>query len=454
MEMFDLLVVGSGPSGVMASMTAAREGLSVLLLDKKKMEYIGDKNCGDAIDAKNIDLLKENMQLEEPNGEELSEKISKITIVAGDLKSKVTAVQSPGYQVDRWKYGQRLLKLALEAGVTLRDECTVTEVIAENEFVVGVKYKSKKHGDGEVRAKVTVDSSGYTAKVRKGIPKSMTLGIDLTLPDKYTIATYREIVKLNDGKDHDFREEIVWIYEFGIDPPGYTWIFTKGKGELNLGICWVKSIPYPDGKSLKDLYHQYLDKYFHPSEYTVIKKGGGNIPMRPNFDSLVFNGVILTGDAGCLPDPTTFEGHGPALESGRLAGLTASKAIKKGCYSYRDLWEYNKEINRFMGSVHAQSFLTGRLITAEGIENVKFLLDKGIINEDELVTQYQDENAQFTVGQKIKKLFQAFPRWGLMLRVAKAISKIDTIGEIYKEYPENPDDLDSWIERRNSHMII
>lgn len=454
MDEFDVCIVGGGPAGVIAAITIARSEYSVVIVDRKARDQIGNKNCGDAVDAKHVDILRNEMQIVEPSLEkgEARDLISKITIAATSLKSKLTTVTSPGYQVDRLVYGQRLLTTAEAEGTVIYDKCTVTDVLVEDDHIVGIVYSHRERGISKIRAKITIDASGFTAKIKKLIPQHMRLGLDLSLPNKYVVASYREIIRLEE--EHDFREEIVWLYEGDIEPPGYIWIFSEGEKKLNIGICWVKNLPYPDGKSLKELYHQFLDPYFNPSGYTVEYSGGGNIPMRPSYDSLVFNGVMLTGDAACLADPTTFEGHGPALESGRLAGNSAIEALSKKSYSYSDLWSYNKVINDYLGLIHAQSFATARLFGEIGVNNLKFLLDKKIVTEDELINTFQDENAKMGIMLKIKKLFQAFPRWGVMFTLSKALSRIEKLAVIYKDYPEDPKKLGQWIDRRDKFLII
>ncbi|MCH8906190.1 MAG: FAD-binding protein [Candidatus Heimdallarchaeota archaeon] len=47
---YDLIIVGGGPAGVSCAITVAKHGYSVVIIDKKSRDIIGDKTCGDAID--------------------------------------------------------------------------------------------------------------------------------------------------------------------------------------------------------------------------------------------------------------------------------------------------------------------------------------------------------------------------------------------------------------------
>ena len=82
-----------------------------------------------------------------------------------------------------------------------------------------------------------------------------------------------------------------------------------------MGTGWLKSENYTFDKSMKQIFREALNETYEEGEdYNIKIRGGGQIPIRPPFDSLVFNGGLLIGDSGCLVDPTTAEGHGIALD--------------------------------------------------------------------------------------------------------------------------------------------
>lgn len=447
---FDVCVVGGGPSGVIAAYSIAKAGYKCIILDKKPRELIGDKNCGDALDGLHVDLLKENLGIEPPSLEagEVRDLIKTITIAAGRLENKLSA-ETPGYLVNRLVYGQRLLNDAEKVGCEIRPDSSVRDVILEDNQIVGVVYFDKAGQKHQIRAKITIDASGIMGVVRKWIPESLKQGINYNFDDDVVIKTYREIIKLKSEEDHQYREEIVLYYPPGIRPPGYIWIFSEGPNMLNIGITWVKSDPYPDDKTMKKLYHDYLDPYLPPESYDVIHKGGGNIPMRPNFDSLVFNGAMLVGDAAGVVDPTTFEGHGPALESGRLAGEAAISALKSDSFTLNDLWQYNVEFMKYPGGMHTQSYVAAKMIRDIDVDGLNFLLERGIIDEDMLRNLFQEKDTEIPNSLLFKKFLKAFPRWPMMFKLWRYMILIDKTEEVYEEYPADPRELDNWRRKRN-----
>lgn len=451
---FDVCVVGGGPSGVITAIQVGKAGYSCVILDKKPRAEIGHKNCGDALDGKHASILKNKIGIAFPSLEkgEARDIIKKVTIAANGLENKITAL-SPGFVVDRLKYGQRLLKIAEENKVEIRDNCTMRGLIVDDTQIMGVKYLDKNNNKQQIRAKITVDASGIIGSVRKEIPDELKNGIDYELDKKYTIKSYREIIQLKQG-NHDFAEEIVLIYDDRIPPPGYLWIFSEGPTKLNIGIAWVKTDPYPEGKTLRNLYHELLDPYFDPSTYDVLYAGGGTIPMRPNFDSLVFNGGLLVGDAAAVVDPTTFEGHGPALESGRLAAKAITSALEKNSFKIKDLWSYNKEFMTYPGGMHGQSFIAAKFLRSFGVKNIELLLKKQIINEHELRDLFQNPDAKIGIFWIIKKILKLFPRWDLLFKIKPVVNQIEAVAKIYADYPDTPDNLNDWIIRRDKLLRI
>src|SRR5262252_4580934 len=54
-QIFDLAVIGGGPAGTSAAITAARAGVRVLLLERGKLPR--QRVCGEFVSAESLDLL-------------------------------------------------------------------------------------------------------------------------------------------------------------------------------------------------------------------------------------------------------------------------------------------------------------------------------------------------------------------------------------------------------------
>ena len=445
----DTVIVGGGPAGVLAAYVIAEAGKSVLILDKKKRERIGDKTCGEALD-KPAPLMMQDIGIPLPSGEELKSPIDYLSFTSIKLDEKLKA-KTPAFLVDRHKYGQRLLNEAEKKGAVVMGESPVRELLINGDQIVGVRVlDGQKLRD--IKSNIVIDASGFVATVRKNIPSEMRRSTEYEVPDDSIVATYREIVEFEE--EHQLVNEIILWYREDIPIPGYAWIFTSGSKRLNLGITWPKNIPYPEGMRLKDIYHSIFDEMYPPDTYTIIHSGGGQIPIRIPFSSAVFNGAILAGDAGCFVDPTTAEGHGPALISGYYAGKAALEALEKGSYRAEDLWNMNLETMRGIGKVSAMSYVVQQLMIELGPKKINHILKKNLLTQDELEQLFLDENFEFSLGAKIKKTLKFLPNISPLIKIVKAFNKIEQVSKHYNEYPEKPEGLDQWTQRRNSLLGV
>lgn len=440
---YDAIVVGGGPAGVMAAYTLAKYGHSVVLLDKKSHDQIGNKTCGDALDRSSVLMLQQALDLDLPNGNEVSDVLNTMTIATE--KGKIS-LEAPGYTVDRHAFGQRLLKEAERLGAKVIDSAPVRGVIIEDGFVKGVKYK-KGNEDHEVLGKVVIDCSGTWAAVRRNLPEGFSEGLKRELPDHHIAASYREIIKLK--RDHEFPQEIYLYYDRDIPSPGYIWYFTKGSNRLNVGTGWLKSDNQFIKGSMKQIFKGALHKVYDPDEYEVEVTGGGQIPIRPPFDCLTFNGGMVVGDAGCLVDPTTAEGHGPALMGGYYAGLTVHEAIERGDVSREGLWDYNSLVMGHFGARHAMSYVVLKYLRKIGPKGIEKIIEREFLTEDELTAIFMGKEVTFGVGSILKKLIKIFPHWGLPLVLRKMVNEVIAMRDHYMEYPADPANLSEWRKKRD-----
>lgn len=450
---FDVIIVGGGPAGVSSAISIAKNGFKVVIIDKKKRNDIGEKTCGDAIDKAALMRVKDKIGIELPFENEISDVISKMSIAANEINTKVS-LDAPGYQIKRLEYGQRLLKEAFDLGVVIIPNSPVRGIIYENGYINGVTYYENSIKK-ELRAKFTIDASGAYAVIRKSLPDELLVdGMTKSLSDDQVWPTYREIIKLRDDKkSHNFKEEIVLMFDDDYPPPGYFWIFSEGEGYLNIGIGWEKTQNL--GK-LKDKLRFELGKYYKREDYEIIKKGGGQIPFRPPFDSLVFNGGALAGDAACMVHPVTAEGHGPALDTGVNLGLTISNALKNDRRDKESIWDYNLSVAKHYGRKHMEAHMMKLMLRNIGGNGLKFLIKRDILSDEQLNLIFAGEelgdavNSYEMIKKVIKLLYKPKLLWELV-RLIKGLRKVD---EIYLEYPIESIELKNWRRKRNSLLGV
>jgi len=196
LKRFDVIVVGAGTGGCMAAKTVAEAGLEVCLIDRKGEEDIGKKVCGDAIGKHHFD----DLGLDYPMGEELERRIVGAKLYSPNMET-VFHVKSEalfGFMVNRHSFGQRLLREAMDAGATLLESNQALKPIISGGVVAGVLVKDlKRGGKAELRGRVVVEASGFSAVLRKKLPPEF--GIDVEISKGDMVICYREIRGLGTG---------------------------------------------------------------------------------------------------------------------------------------------------------------------------------------------------------------------------------------------------------------
>lgn len=436
MRKFDVVVVGAGTAGCMAAKTAARAGLDVCLVERKREEDVGKKVCGDAIGRHHF----EDLGLEEPRGDELERRITGIKIYSPDRKSafEVRGEGLHGYVLNRHLFGKRLLKLALDAGVTLLDSTQALEPIIEGGFVSGVLVRDLGREE-KVRlgCSVAVDASGFSAVLRRGLPREMRVGMEVNRED--VGVCYREIRRLEEEmEDADFCE----IYlDLEVAPGGYVWVFPKAGTKVNVGLGVAMKGRFPNPR--EQLYKHVLSKpQFRGSK--LIEKGTWFDPARRPLDSMVGNGLILVGDAACQVNPIHGGGMGPSLGGGMLAGETIKAALEKGDVSVEGLWPYNFRYMQLYGVKQAGLDVFRLLLQACTNEELNYGMRYRLITEQDLLRASMSGETRFNITDVTLRVFRGLRRLGFLRRLKAAADLIKQARAWYRSYPTSPREFPRW----------
>src|SRR3989344_8891302 len=161
---YDVIVVGAGPAGSTCSMFLAKKGIKVLLVDRAS--FPRDKTCGDAISGKSARVLKElgldkdlekkdhakiyGVLLSSPNG----------SVVEIPIPKQADGKARYGYCARRMVFDNFLFENAKKV-VETGEKFNVTDIIKENDHVVGVKgIDLHSNEEREYRTKIVVGADG------------------------------------------------------------------------------------------------------------------------------------------------------------------------------------------------------------------------------------------------------------------------------------------------------
>lgn len=436
MERFDVIVVGAGTAGCMAAKTVAEAGLKVCLVERKTVEEIGEKVCGDAVGKHHF----ENLGLNPPKNMELEKEIPGIKVYSPNLETVFT-VQGEGlhgYVLNRRNFGQRLLKEAIDAGANLLESTLCIEPTIEKNFVNGVLLKHLKTDKLiHLFSNVVVDATGISAVLRNKLPEEMM--VPRKIDRKDIEACYREIRQL---KNEAEVPEMCEIYlNNQVAPGGYVWIFPKAGSKVNVGLGVAMRGNFPNPK--KRLYHNILSKPMF--ENSLLLSGGAwTVPTRRPLDNMVGNGILIAGDAACQVSPIHGGGIGPSMMGGCLAGKTIIEAFEKGDVSQKTLWQYNLRYMEYYGIKQAGLDVFRIFLLSCLDEDLNYGMKYRLITEKDLLEASIGNEIQVRFSDATMRIFRGIRRVSLLNKLRITASLMRKARDWYRKYPTSPKGFKKW----------
>ncbi|NOX36620.1 MAG: geranylgeranyl reductase family protein [Calditrichaeota bacterium] len=341
---YDVAIVGAGPAGTTTALYAARAGLKVVLIDKKK--FPRDKICGDAISGKSITYLRELGLLDKL--QQIPHKVVYGVIFSSPNTSSIKIYFQPnkdngdlhGFICRRIEFDNLLFQTAKKEMDTL-EESPVEDLILENDQVIGVRIKRDTGETLDITARVVVGADGFSSVVAR------KLGIYELDPDHHLVATrayYRGVTGMDDSIELHYIKDIL---------PGYFWIFPADNGLANVGLGMVHSKLKKKGIRLRQAHeaatrHPFFRERFENAEL-MDDIQGWNLPVGSKRRRVHGNGFLLVGDAAGLIDPFTGEGIGNAMCSGKIAAQVLTEVCAGKDYSANALQEYPRRLWERLG---------------------------------------------------------------------------------------------------------
>lgn len=290
----DVLVVGLGPAGGAAAATAARLGLAVVAVEKRKVVGV-PVQCAEFIP---LPLLR--------HARSPGVLLQKISGMKSTLPSGATvATPFAGLMVDRAAFDQALARAAGQAGATLHVDSILTALDARRSTAT----IRALHGMLHVRYRLLIAADGPHSAVAEhiGLPRLATVNTR-----QYTVALTAPYAATD-----------IWLS--GDYPGGYAWLFPKGSyANLGLGMDPRFSV---DMKSPLDALHRQLVNEGRVGSGVLFRTGGA-IPVGGMREPLVAGNIVFVGDAAGLTHPITGAGIAAAVVSGERAGEAAQALLR------------------------------------------------------------------------------------------------------------------------------
>jgi len=340
---FDVVIVGAGPSGSAAAIKLANSGLKVALLDKAR--FPRDKTCGDAL---SVDVINQLAMLS-PDllaaFESMENKMASFGVKifspdhhSIDIPFIYKGKKSYGYICPRLDFDNLLVNFAKNSiGIQLFENCLVTSIKTENE------QATIETSMGTFVTRIVLGADGAHSVVSK------FLGNIKMDKDHYCAGLRIYYENVNSFHEENFIE----LHFFKEILPGYVWIFPLAGNRANVGIGVLSSVISRKKINLKETLaqllkiHPDLKERFKDAKPLETVKGYG-LPLGSKKRKLSGDHFILLGDAASLIDPFSGEGIANAIRSGRVAADHVMNCFRENNFSASFNKAYDQEIYRRM----------------------------------------------------------------------------------------------------------
>jgi digeranylgeranylglycerophospholipid reductase len=328
----DVMVVGLGPAGSRAAAAAARAGLDVVAIDRRR-------HAGTPVQC--AEFVPVMIEREVSNVEAATRQRVRRMLTFVEHHEAAETPDFPGRMIDRITFDRLLAQEAATEGVTCLFETTLQQVEPD-----GILRLS----DGSAcRPRLVIGADGPYSRigaaigeVSRELVETRQVTVPLTLP--------------HDATDVFLRADY---------PGGYGWLFPKG-AVANIGL----GVLAEERRRLKPLLGALHAELVASGRIGPRATGltGGAIPVGGRLRSLgciAGMPVLLAGDAAGLTNPVTGAGIASAVQSGTLAGRAAAEWVGGRA---RALEAYEEELGDLFDPAFARA-LRRRRKTLEFYQN-------------------------------------------------------------------------------------
>jgi geranylgeranyl reductase len=307
-DIYDVIVVGGGPSGSVAARTLAAAGVKVFLIERNLKRV---KSCGGATPSKSFEEFNIPQKV-------IGRKIETVSTISpsGD---RIDQPLNSGYlaMVERDAFDHSLRKQAEKAGADLTEAEFLGIKEAGQKICITVAEKGKER---EVSSDFLIAADGVNSMITRAV------GLK-PLPTAYTI---QEEVDMKAAED--FQEIKACEFWFGLShaPNFYSWVFPK-KDYVDIGTGAV------NGRILKDLMKKFKERrrIFGKGKQRIYR-----VPLKWR-NSLVKGNILFVGESAGLIMPFSYEGIYYAMKSGKMA---AEAIVANNPKDFERQW--NKKLRR------------------------------------------------------------------------------------------------------------
>ncbi len=315
----DLIIVGGGPAGTSAAISAARSGARVLLLERGR--FPRHKVCGEFVSAESLGLLTDFLDSDHAALLHDAVRISQARVFL-DGRILRTNIDPAAASIARLDLDAALWHSAEAAGVDARQQVTAQSISGTGPFHVVTTA-------GEFQARALIDASGRWSNLR--------LASQNPIPEKWLG------IKAHFGEAAV--EPSVDLYFFeggycGVQPVSLN-REPSSRGRVNASAMVRADV----ASTLPEVFARHPALHERSRRWTRLSDPVSTSPLIFRNPLPEHDGILMVGDAAGFVDPFVGDGISLALRSGTLAAgcltpfFSGEASLSDAVSSYRVLYQ-------------------------------------------------------------------------------------------------------------------
>jgi menaquinone-9 beta-reductase len=333
-SIYDLIVVGAGPAGCAAAITARRAGAEVLLLERGR--FPRHKVCGEFVSAESLNLLE---GLLTPGDRALIADAPRIAQgrIFADGAEIHAAINPPAASIARFDMDCALWEACVESGIDGREDATVQAVEGQGPFAVRTLNRN-------FQAKALINATGRWSNLTSAAVRARATG-------------ERWIgLKAHFLEPHPPFSVDLYFFEggyCGVQPVGRQ---SNGSGAVN--ACAM--VNASAATTLSDVLRLHPALRDRSRGWRALTQPVSTSPLVFHEPEPVMDGMLQVGDSATFVDPFIGDGISLALRSGALAAECLVPFFRGACELEQTANEYGQQYRKQLSHVFRTSSMLRR----------------------------------------------------------------------------------------------
>ncbi|MCL2107237.1 MAG: FAD-dependent monooxygenase [Oscillospiraceae bacterium] len=434
---YDVLVVGSGPVGIMFARMMGEKGFRVAVIDKLPREKLGERL--DVFHSDEARFEPYGLKPPQPGDPDYADRFD-LGLYRSAFNRHEKQSHYPVLLLKFKPFLARMRQWAQETGVEFFYKTEFLDFVYDQEGRIHGARLQNTRGELAVNARLVADCSGIPSAARRKVKSGTVEPFEITPRDMFYVVLHYMKLK------HPEKDAVT-------SPVHYShyksWIGQTGqKGSCLFGTGANLSYEYAERCSAK-----FRESVPLPECEGEYKHEQGVTPYRRPPYSLVTDGFLCIGDAACMTKPFSGEGIASAWVGCECAAAAASKAMAGGAYpTEAALWEYNLSYARGQGADFA--FMSAVLANAGegGPAEEDYMYAHDIVFSSEALThtnRYYNYDmalpeALRLVGRLIVGVVTGNISLGSLRNMIRGLYYGTLLKAHYKQYPAGPAGFEAW----------